>query len=138
MEIVHKMYVSYGKGRKFALSESQRFIVIQLSSCLAILLGSFSFLLLISVVANQVSQGSPEALPGPGSVAMRLMESVWTLSSDSSYFTSPTQDFPSVSVRQMEKAEQTMTEAVILSPGGSGLHGLFADELDSYVWEDML
>lgn len=116
MEIVHKTHVSYGKGRKLALSESQCFIML-LTSCFAILLGFFCFLFSIFVIVNRVSLESPEASPGPGSVAMRSTEYVWTQSFDSSCFTSPTQDFPHVSARQMGKAGQTMAVAVTLSLG---------------------
>lgn len=116
MEIVHKMHVSYGKGRKLALSESLCFIMLS-SSCFAILLGSFCFLLSTFVIVNRVSQESPEAPPGAGSVAMRYTEYVWTQSFDSSSSTSLTQDFPNVSARQMGKAGQTMAVAVTLSLG---------------------
>lgn len=115
METVHKTHVSYGKGRKLALSKSQCFIMLSIS-CFAILLGSFCFLFSIFVIVNRVSQESPEASPGPGSVAMRYTEYVWTQSFDSSSFTS-TQDFPNVSARQMGKAGQTMAAAVTLSLG---------------------
>lgn len=115
MEIVHKTHVSYGKGRKFALSKSRCCIMLSIS-CFAILLGSFCFLFSIFVIVNRVSQESPEASPGPGSMAMRYTEYVWTQSFDSSSFTS-TQDFPDASARQMGKAGQTMAAAVTLSLG---------------------
>ena len=79
--------------------------------------GSFCFLFSIFVIVNRVSQESPEASPGPGSVAMRSTEYVWTQSFDSSCFTSPTQEFPDVSARQMGKAGQTMAAAGTLSLG---------------------
>lgn len=79
--------------------------------------GSFCFLFSIFVIVNRVRQESPEASPGPGSLAMRSTEYVWTQSFDSSCFTSPTQDFPDVSARQMGKAGQTMAAAVTLSLG---------------------
>lgn len=86
-------------------------------SSFAILLGSFCFLFSIFVIVNRVSQESPGASPGPGSVAMRYTEDVWTQSFDLSSSTSSTQDFPDVSARQMGKAGQTVAAAVTLSLG---------------------